>query len=107
MWTGPGGHVETGETLDECAVRELFEETNIKAKNYRRLGFDDAVTENHSAVLVHMITLAYLADYAEGEVVFRDAELADYRWVTYEEAQSLPLSPTAKYFFELAHKTDL
>ena len=41
-----------------------------------------------------------------GEVIFRDAELAEYRWVTYDEAQSLPLSPTAKYFFELAHTFD-
>lgn len=104
MWTGPGGHVEEGETLDECVVRELYEETGIKARNYQRLGFDDVVTENHSGEMVNMITLAYLADYAEGEVVFGDGELAEYRWVTYEEAQSLSLSPTAKYFFELAHQ---
>lgn len=106
-WTGPGGHVEEGETLDECVVRELYEETGIKASNYRRLGFDDVVTENHSGEMVHMIVLAYLADYAEGDVIFRDGELAEYRWVTYEEAQLLPLSPTAKYFFELANSTDL
>ena len=82
MWTGPGGHVEEGETLDECVVRELYEETG------------------------HMSALAYLADYAEGEVIFRHADLPEYRWVTYDEAQSLPLSPTAKYFFELAHTFD-
>ena len=29
----PGGHWESGETLKECALREIREESGIKAKN--------------------------------------------------------------------------
>jgi NADH pyrophosphatase NudC (nudix superfamily) len=50
-----------------------------------------------------MIALAYLADYAEGEVIFRDAELAEYRWVTYDELNHFRY-PLLRSIFELAHQ---
>lgn len=32
-WNGFGGHVETGETSEHAAIRELFEETGIKVSS--------------------------------------------------------------------------
>ena len=31
-WIGVGGKLERGETPQECAAREIFEETGLKAK---------------------------------------------------------------------------
>lgn len=30
-WNGPGGKVDPGETVKQCAIRELFEETGVEA----------------------------------------------------------------------------
>ncbi|MEH6943445.1 NUDIX domain-containing protein, partial [Bacillus sp. JJ722] len=34
VWNGVGGKIENGETSDEGAIREVFEETSIKVKRF-------------------------------------------------------------------------
>ncbi|KAJ1901291.1 hypothetical protein GGI09_000049 [Coemansia sp. S100] len=38
LWNGFGGKPESGETMDECAQRELQEECGIEAKDMRHVG---------------------------------------------------------------------
>lgn len=38
-WNGPGGKVETEETIEESVKREVFEETNVKIKSLLERGF--------------------------------------------------------------------
>jgi ADP-ribose pyrophosphatase YjhB (NUDIX family) len=35
LWTIPAGYVELGETLEEAAIRETFEETRARVENLR------------------------------------------------------------------------
>ena len=37
-WVFPGGHLEVDEGLDECALREFFEETGVKVTVHKRRG---------------------------------------------------------------------
>ncbi len=45
MWLPPGGHIEPGELPDEAAVREVFEETGVRAElaGERREDVEDPV----------------------------------------------------------------
>jgi 8-oxo-dGTP diphosphatase len=36
----PGGHLDEGETIEECAVREIKEETNLDIDSIEEVGFD-------------------------------------------------------------------
>ena len=34
-WSAPGGHIDKGESLEQCAAREVFEETGVTIRNVR------------------------------------------------------------------------
>lgn len=48
-WAVPGGHQNHGETLEECARRECFEETGIKYEGPLEVLFDDGQFCNYLA----------------------------------------------------------
>ena len=44
-WALPGGHLESGELIAACAVRETFEETGIKVTEIRNVDFTNNLFE--------------------------------------------------------------
>ena len=44
-WALPGGHLESGELIAACAVRETFEETGIKVTEIRNVDFTNHLFE--------------------------------------------------------------
>lgn len=74
-WATPGGHLEYGETLEECSKRELQEETNLRAESIKKLWFtnDMHIQENK-----HYITIFMLVDKFSGELINREPEKCEY-----------------------------
>jgi 8-oxo-dGTP diphosphatase len=79
-WCPPGGHLEYGESWEECAVREAKEETGVKIKNIRFLG-----VTNDIGYEKHYITIAMMADWASGEPKLCEPDRClGWKWVDLE-----------------------
>lgn len=62
-WAFPGGHLEFGETVAECARREVTEETGMIIGNIRRGPFTEDFYLAHNK---HYITIIMIANYVSG-----------------------------------------
>ena len=63
-WCYPGGHLEYGESWEECSQREVREEAGIEIKNLR---FGTVTNDLFKKEHKHYITICMLADFAFGE----------------------------------------
>lgn len=77
-WTLPGGGLEFKENLEDCAVREVFEETGIKVNNDRikMVSVTNDVVED-----AHFVTIFFLVEEYEGEPkVMEPDEIIEWKW---------------------------
>ena len=77
-WSAPGGHVDIGESLEQCAQREVLEETGVAIKNIRFFAVTNDIFE---AEQKHYVTIWMSADY-EGGTAFVAApeEASEVDW---------------------------
>ena len=57
-WATPGGHLELGESIEECAERETLEETGLEVGAFKKLGFTNDIFEKEGK---HYVTLYVVA----------------------------------------------
>jgi len=92
-WQLPGGHLEYGETPEDCACREVWEETGLTIINPRRGPYTNDLFEADQR---HYITLFVLADYAGGiPEALEPTKCARWEWFTWDalpEPRFLPLA---------------
>ena len=63
-WATPGGHLEMGEEIEACAIRETLEETGLEVSEVSPLGFSNDV---FNSLNKHYLTLYVVAQGVEGE----------------------------------------
>ena len=63
-WSFPGGHIEFNEEVEDCAKREVLEETGIFIRNIRKATFTNDI---HKKEGKHYVTLFLIADYDRGK----------------------------------------
>jgi 8-oxo-dGTP diphosphatase len=59
-WGFPGGHLEFGESLTECACREVLEETGLHLTNIRLGPYTEDIFRERK---IHYITIFMIAEY--------------------------------------------
>ncbi len=77
------GFVETGETLEECVRREVWEETRLRIHNIRY--FASQPWPYPSGLMV-----GFTADYLSGEIELQRSELSDGGWYSRDNLPYLP-----------------
>lgn len=84
MWSLPKGHIETGETAEQTAVREVAEETGIEGNVVASLGKIEYwfVSEGKR---IHKTVHHYLMRSTGGELSDADYEVAEVAWVPLTE----------------------
>lgn len=97
----PGGHIDYGETAAQALVRETQEEANLTPRKFRLLLVHERICPpNYKDGRHHLVYLDFLVEDWEGTLQLDGVELYDGRWVSPEEALSLPLADTTRRLVE-------
>lgn len=82
-WATPGGHLEYGESPEDCAVRETYEETGLSLGTPALLTITNDV---FSELQRHYITLWMLAEWRGGEPAIAAPDEADaIAWFVHDQ----------------------
>ena len=93
-WIGVGGHVENGETPEECLLREVKEETGLVLTAYRLRGLVTFLSDVCEPELMCVFT----ADAFDGEMI--ECDEGELAWVEKSDVLALPAWEGDRVFLE-------
>jgi 8-oxo-dGTP diphosphatase len=101
-WSAPGGHLEYGESIENCAEREVLEETGLRIRELQHGPFTNTVFE---AEQKHYATVFVLAKRESGEVETKEPEKCEggkwFDWSNLPEPLFPPLEALRHQGFTL------
>lgn len=82
-WSFPGGHLEWGESPEECAIRESREEMGIEIRDVKPAAFTNDIFSEEDK---HYVTLFMTAKITSGEPrIMEPDKTTDMGWFAWDE----------------------
>lgn len=94
-WIGVGGKFEEGESPEDCALREVREETGLTLTDYAYRGIVTFVSDRWPCEQMHLFT----ASRWTGQL--RDCDEGVLEWLPRESLMALPMWAGDRIFLEL------
>ena len=94
-WIGVGGAFEEGESPDECAAREIFEETGLTVRRLEYRGVVTFVSDEWDTEYMHLFTSS---DFDGDET---ECDEGDLKWISKKDIPSLELWEGDRVFLKL------
>ena len=97
-WIGVGGKFEDGETPEECARREAYEETGLSLSNLFYRGIVTFTSDKYPSEQMHL----FKSTAFSGKI--KDCDEGELDWIEKEKLLSLPIWEGDKIFLRLLDK---
>lgn len=86
LWGLPGGLLEMDETIEECAIREVKEETNLEIEIERFIGvFVNPLMRWREVDEAQVFGFGFLAKVVGGSLQINDDESTELRYFSYQD----------------------
>lgn len=96
-WIGVGGHLENGESPEDCLLREVAEETGLHLESYAFRGIVTFVLGDETEYMC-----LYTANAENDEL--SECDEGELCWIENDRLGSLPMWEGDRIFFELIKK---
>ena len=93
FWDYPAGSMEIGESFEECARREVFEETGLtcgKLEYFMELSGEDTFYEYPNGDQVYLAVIIYICRDFSGELKVQEEEVYEQRFFPIDRLPKIP-----------------
>ena len=97
-WLGIGGKFEDKESPEECAMREIKEETGLTVTDYKYRGIVTFVSDKWETEYMHLFTVTGFT----GDII--ECDEGELEWIKKSEMLKLPMWEGDKIFLNLINK---
>jgi 8-oxo-dGTP diphosphatase len=90
-YVAPGGKMEVGESIYDSALREFYEETNVKANNAHLKGVFTMIIKRGEEIVDEWMLYTFVTKDFEG-VPYEETREGILNWYAIDELKTLPMA---------------